>query len=202
MSESNYSIDRDLRETKALAENLIPYVYQDELYGTVGGKFGSGSMPSLTIGGLLMRLHRLHGLEGIMSEAQLAQLAAIDALHENARREWAIHYNQKLATEASSRLKVIQRFLSDCAEDPRTCASNYQPEALRRTIIHALVTALQQASEPTRDLESSIRKVDSGLRGVTQPADFIWASALQPAYPQSEYWWLYVQPPRDADQKK
>ncbi|MEP7293905.1 MAG: hypothetical protein ABI835_19105, partial [Chloroflexota bacterium] len=102
MSEANYTIDRDLTEAKALADHLIPYVYEDQVYGSIGGMFGSSNLPSLTVGALLMRLRRLHALEGQLSEAQKAQLAAIDAQNESARKEWTIHYHNKLAQEAIS----------------------------------------------------------------------------------------------------
>lgn len=196
MAEAKYSIDRDLAETKALAENLVPYIYGDQIYGSISGMFGSGTMPSLTVGGLLMRLDRLHALEGEMSDAQKAQLAAADAQHESVRKEWTVHYNNKLAAEAASRVKVIQQFLGECKDNPKNCAQNYPPEANRRTIIEALVRAMQHSSSLPDDLSATIRAVDAGLRSMTEPSEFILSAALQAAYPQSEYWWLYVRPPR------
>ena len=193
MSETNYSIDHDLSEAKAFADHLVPYVYEGELYGSIGGMFGSASMPRLTVGGLLLRLSRLHALQDQMTAEQKAQLAGIDAQTENARREWSVHYHDKLVQEATSRLKMIEQFFGDCADDPRTCAANYPPEAMRRTIVQVILDALD---EPNTDLDREARKVDTQLHRFTQPGEFIWASALQPAYPQDSYWWLYAKPPR------
>src|SRR5271154_5720801 len=123
MSEANYNIDTDLKEAKALADHLVPYIYENEVYGSIGGMFGSGQMPSLTVGALLMRLKRLHALESQLSADQKAQLAAVDAQNESVRKEWSIHYNEKLIQEANSRLKMMDRYFSDCAEDPRSCAN-------------------------------------------------------------------------------
>ena len=198
MPEATYSIDRDLEEAKAIADHLIPYVYGDQLYGSISGMFGSGNAPSLTIGGLLLRLHRLHALEGQMNEAQKAKLSAIDAQNESARKEWTIHYNEKLVQESNSRLKMIERYFSDCDDEPRTCANNYIPEANRRTIVEDIANALARYNEPTADLTSAMRRIDSKLRRYAQPSDFVWATALQAAYPQDEYWWLYARPPRVA----
>ncbi len=195
MPEANYSIDRDLSEAQALANNLVPYVYENELYGSIGGMFGSGSMPRLTIGGLLLRLRRLHALEDRLMPEQKTQLAAVDATTENVRREWKVHYDDKLAQEAVSRLKMIDRFFDDCADDPRTCAANYPPEAMRRTIVQVIIEALAQ---PNPEIDRLASKVDLQLRRFTQPSDFIWASALQPAYPPDAYWWLYAKPPSAA----
>ena len=193
MSEVNYSIDRDLSEAQAFADHLVPYVYESELYGSIGGMFGSGSMPRLTLGGLLLRLRRLHALEDQLTPEQRTQLAAVDAKTENVRQEWTVHYDDKLVQEAISRLKMIERFFDDCADDPRTCAANYPPEAMRRTIVQVIADAL---AEPNAEIDQKMRKVDTMLRRFTQPSDFIWASALQPAYPPDAYWWLYAMPPK------
>ena len=196
MPEATYSIDRDLTEAKAIADHLIPYVYEDQLYGSISGMFASGSMPSLTIGGLLLRLHRLHALEDQLNADQKAKLAAIDAQNESARKEWSIHYNDKLVQEGNSRLKMIERYFSDCDDDPRTCANNYIPEANRRTIVEDIANALQSNGAPNGDLTSAMRRIDSKLRRYAQPSDFVWAAALQAAYPNDEYWWLYARPPK------
>ena len=50
MAEQKFSIERDVKEAQAMAAALVPYVYEDELYGRIGM-----NMPSLTIGALLMR---------------------------------------------------------------------------------------------------------------------------------------------------
>ncbi len=196
MPEATYSIDRDLNEAKAIADHLIPYVYEDQLYGSIAGMFGSGNAPSLTIGGLVLRLHRLHALEDQLSTDQKAKLSAIEAQNESARKEWTIHYNDKLVQEGNSRLKMIERYFSDCDDDPRTCANNYIPEANRRTIVEDIVSTLQRNGAPNADLVNAAHRIDSKLRRYAQPSDFVWATALQAAYPQDAYWWLYAKPPK------
>ena len=192
MPEATYSIDRDLSEAQAFADHLVPYVYEGELYGTIGGMFASGSMPRLTLGGLLQRLHQLHALEDQLTPEQKTQLAEIDAKTESVRQEWMVHYNDKLLQEANSRLKMIERFFDDCAEEPRTCAANYPLEAMRRTIVQVIVGTL---TEPNAELNRVVSQVDTQLRRFTQPSEFIWATMLQPAYPPEAYWWLYARPP-------
>ncbi len=196
MSEANYSIDRDLEEAKAFADHLIPYVYEEPLYGNISGMFNSKSMPSLTLGALLMRLRRLHAQEDRMSDSQKALLASIEAQNESVRREWTIHYQNKLSSEALSRLKVIEQYLGECAEDAKGCASNYLPEVLRRTIAEEILAALEGWQMPSAEVEAAAKKVDSGLRRFVQPSDFVWAKALEPYYPKTSYWWLYSRPPQ------
>ncbi|MBI1255978.1 MAG: hypothetical protein GC204_00765 [Chloroflexi bacterium] len=196
MPEATYNINRDLEEAKALADHLIPYVYEDQLYGSIAGMFGSSSMPALTIGALLQRLQRLHALENSLTADQKAKLSAIDAQNESARKEWTIHYNEKLAQEGISRLKMIERYFGDCDDDPRTCANNYIPEANRRTIVEAIANTLARNGTPNAELTKALGRVDSKLRRYAQPSDFVWAADLQAAYPKDEYWWLYARPPR------
>lgn len=196
MSEANYSIDRDLAEAKAMAEGLLPYVYEDNLYGTVGGMFSSGRMPSLTIGALLLRLQRLHALEDQMTPEQKARLTEIEARNDQVRREWSIHYNEKMLYEANSRLSVIESFFADCDDDPRSCAANYLPEALRRTIVQAILNALNEYHLPSGDLDRGLRRVDAQLRRFTETSSFLWSPSLEAAYPRETYWWLYAKPPR------
>lgn len=196
MPEASYSIDHDLEEAKALAEHLVPYVYEGELYGSISGMFGSSSLPRLTIGALLLRLHRLRALADQLSASQQTLLSQVEAQKEQVRSEWTIHYNDKLTQEALSRLKMIERYFGDCEEDPRTCAANYLPEANRRTIVAAIEEELARTGADAQAVTSYAAKVDARLHRYAKPSTFIWAAALQTAYPVDEYWWLYARPPR------
>ncbi len=195
MSETIYSLERDLREAEAMADALIPYVHEDHLYGNVSGMFNSGSMPTLTIGALLMRLHRLNALSGSMNDAQRTQLAQITLKHDQVRNEWTTHYTQKLTQEAISRTKAMDGFFDECKEKPRTCHYNYNPETLRRTIVQDISVALTRLGANSDEVDKVVRNADSKLRRFTTPSDFVWAKPLEPVYPRSEYWWLYAKPP-------
>lgn len=193
MSETRYSIERDLKETSAMANALTPYVHEDQLYGKVGGTglFGMGQMPSLTIGALLLRLRRLSALSDQLTPEQRSALDTAITQHESVRREWSLHYTQKLAYEAKSRLKAMDTFFDEMRDDPRMAAQSYLPEAQRRTIAHEIVAALP---EPDDEVTKAIKRADTALRRWTMPDSFLWDSVLEPVYPQSAYWWLYVRP--------
>jgi hypothetical protein len=197
MSEANYSIDEDLKEAQAMAKGLESYLQGNELYGRVGGGglFSSGSMPLLTIGALLMRLRRLRVLRDQMTPSQQSQLDDIETQHEAARKDWRVHYDNWLLKEANSRLDAMNGYFQEIRETPSMAAGAYKPEVLRRTIVQEILEAMEQWGIHSADLESKARKVDSRLRSVgLQQSDFIWASILQPAYPQKDYWWLYSKP--------
>jgi hypothetical protein len=203
MSETVYSIERDLKEAQAMADALIPYVYQDQLYGKVGGGglFSSSNMPSLTIGALLMRLRRLRAQEHLLTEEQRALLTKLEAQNEAVRSEWNMHYSGKMVQEANSRLKAMSSFFAECEEDPRLCASVYLPEALRRTIVQELADALERYNLPVEDLHRSMRQVDGKLRRYAEPNEFLWAKELEAVYPRETYWWLYAKPPQPGARK-
>ena len=196
MSEANYSIDRDLAEAKSMADHLIPYVYGDQLYGSIGGMFSTGATPSLTIGALLMRLHRLRAIDAALTAEQKAKLTEIEARNEAVRSEWSVHYNEKMISEATSRLHMIETFFADCADEPRSCYSNYPPEAMRRTIVQDIDNELHRLSLSDAHLEMMMRRIDGQLHRFATKGEFIWADELQPAYPADVYWWLYASPPR------
>lgn len=202
MSSVSYDPSRDLREAKAMADGLIPYVYEEPLYGTMrGGMFGSGNMPALTVGALLLRLRRLRAVEEMLTDQQRQQLSDIEQKHEAVRKEWRNHYVEKLRREGESRLKAMNTFFEECSDNPSQCANIYLPEVLRRTIVQEVSHALTDLNEADDELGTSMRRVDSRLRQFAKPADFQWASGLEDVYPQNEYWWLYAAPPKTNREK-
>mgnify|MGYP001279756330 CR=1 FL=1 len=197
MPEQTYSIDEDLKEARAMAQSLEDYVRGSELYGRAGGGFFSFSrMASLTVGALLMRLRRLRAFWEQLTPEQREILQAAENQHEQTRREWRRHYDEKMVREAHSRLDAMQHFFEECRDDPKLCARVYLPEALRRTIVQELWHAIDEAGIPNNDLAAKMRRVDASLRRYTQSDDFLWDAQLQEVYPRDIYWWLYARPPQ------
>jgi hypothetical protein len=187
MSEQNYSIERDLKEAEAMAAALTPYVYEDELYGRIGM-----NMPSLTLGGLLLRLRRLRALQSQLTSAQSASLQQAEAQLHSVSREWSSHYEKKLVQETEARLRDIMTYLRESSESPRAAAGAYMPEALRRTIIQEIVDAMPDSERGV--VQARVQQVDSGLRRYLAASDFIWSALLKPVYPADRFWWLYNRP--------
>lgn len=196
MSE-NYTIEKDLKEAEAMAKALTPYVHDQQLYGNVGGGgfFSAPTMPSLTLGALLMRLRRLSVLSSQMTAAQIERLKQADARNQAVYQEWRVHYQNKLVREAHSRLDAMQTFFEECAQDERLCARVYKPEASRRTIVEEILMAMGELGIEDKDLTTKVRGTDSRLHRYLQPGDFLWSQILTQTYPQGQFWWLYQQPP-------
>lgn len=193
----HYSIDQDLHEAEAMANGLERYLEGDQLYGSAGGGgiFGSGRMPALTIGALLLRLRRLETLRDQMTGAQQSRLAAAVTLHERIRRDHRVRYTDRLRYEANSRLDAMRTFFQEASENPASAFTIYRPELLRRTIVQEILPALAQLDADTESLTAKARRIDAQLRSVaSQPTGFLWDAALEPAYPRETFWWLYQKP--------
>lgn len=190
MAELNYSIDFDLKEVGAMIEYLVPYIYEDELYGKI-----SVDSARLTPGSILLRLRRLAALRGQMNDAQITEYDQLNAKNEAVRKEWAVAYGKKMVKETESRLRDLQTYIKECKEDPKLCANAYNPEALRRTIVAELIAAMPPDVDQS-SIKSALSSVDSGLRRNIREAPFIWSPVLQPIYPQDSFWWLYGRPPQ------
>jgi hypothetical protein len=187
MAEQNYSIERDLKELQTMTAALVPYVYEDELYGRVGM-----NMPSLTLGVVLLRLHRLRARANRLTPEQLSILEQAEGQTQSVRREWTSHFEKKLIREAEARMRDILTYLREAKESPRSGDNGYLLEAVRRTIVQELLDAMPEAQRRTE--QAKVAEVDSGLRRSLYDSDFIWAKDLEPVYPASIYWWLYKRP--------
>jgi hypothetical protein len=185
MTEQTYSMDKDLQEAAAMLKAFVPYIYEDELYGRLGF-----NLPSLTPGALLMRLRRLRALSSQLNDPQRTTLEQLETQHQALRKEWGVAYEKKLGREIEARLRDLDAYFKESDDDPRQAANAYLPEALRRTMVAEAVTALSDASA----VEMKVRKTDATLRRYLRPCPFIWDTALQPAYPQDTFWWLYNRP--------
>jgi hypothetical protein len=189
MSEKPYSIEQDLTELKAMVEMLVPYIYEDELYGKL-----RITTARLTPGAMLLRFRRLNALRDRLSQAEADQLLHLHDQHAKVRTEWGVAYTKKMLREAEVRLRDIQTYLDECRENPHACANAYLPEALRRTIVAELLAELPRSDFENSGLKAKLGKVDSGLRGSIQEAPFLWDEVLCPVYPQETFWWLYGRP--------
>jgi uncharacterized membrane-anchored protein YhcB (DUF1043 family) len=197
MSEQKLDLESDLREAREMAEGLEEYLRGSEVYGSLGGGlFGSGSKPALTIGALLLRLRRLNALRDQLTPAQQSALDGVQHQHDTVRKEWTRHYAEKLVREANSRLDAMRTYFEECRENPRLCASAYLPEAMRRTIVQEIAAFMNANGMPSEELRTKIAGADGKLRSVAKPTDFVWAAALMPVYPKSDFWWLYARPPQ------
>lgn len=182
-----YDLSRDVTILSAMASNLTPYLYEDELYGYL-----AGDLPRLTVGGVLLRLYRLARLSEHLSADEQTQVQDARLNFEAERNQWAAHYDKKLVQELNARLRSWEHFLAECAENRRECASSYPNQAEKRTIIAHLATEASERNRLSDDTARRIIQIDQRLHQLFEPGAFLINDVrLQAVYLPEEFWWLY-----------
>lgn len=190
---SNYHLQTDLNEAKAMVAVLADYVRGTELYGHASGGFFS-NMPSLTVGAVLLRLRRLDNLRTSMKDSQSKELDKVFDQWQDVRQEWRRHYEEKLKREADSRLDAMRGFFKECGESMLNCQQNYRPELLRRTIVQEILREMVELNIEDDTLKRKVADTDSRLHSFLSDDEFQWTDGLQSIYPKEEFWWLYQKP--------
>jgi hypothetical protein len=183
-----YDLDRDLHVLTAMASSLTPYLYEDEVYGQLGG-----NLPKLTLGGLLMRLYRLSHLDNVLDAPQQDTVRDARLNFEAEKAEWSAHYEQKLLRELQSRIEALDYFVRECVEDAAMCVTSYPSQAEKRIMIEHLAAEAKDTNVLTEDLAARLAELDQRLRRVLVNSDFIIADdRLKAVYPRERFWWLYA----------
>lgn len=190
----SYSFKRDVNQALIMADSLEGYVRGNRLYGVTTAGL-QAQMPSMTVGGLLLRLHRLGALRNEIPDFLTKKVDKAIDRYEYVRSEWAYHFEQKVLQEAHSRIDAMKGFFYECADNIRLCIGIYKPEIMRRTIVEHLRDELKRLNATDGTLEAKIIETDDKLRRYVEPSTFQWATVLQAAYPIEDYWWLYHSPP-------
>ena len=190
---ASYSLERDLRELALMGAALGDYLPAPELYRRIG----AGNLPQLTLGAFLLRARRLRHFRDAMDSGQQAALSKALAQHNAGRREWTLHYQDKLKREADSRLRAMRAFFGECAESMRDCAAAWPAEAARRTLIQEILMAMDDGDDKDARLRD-VRRCDAALRRLLMRCDFVWSPGLAPVYPRDVFWWLYARPEATA----
>jgi hypothetical protein len=183
-----FDLDRDVRTAEAMGSRLTPYIYETELYGPM-----PGDLPRLTVGSLLMRLHRLKALDSLLSERQRSSVQNAQQALDDVRKQWGVAYEGKLQHELEVRLKAINQFLSECRDNPTSCAEGY-PSAIEKAVIaHELADDAESRGVLSTALQQGLLNADNGLHRLAEKnGRFVWDQRLEAAYPREKYWYLYL----------
>ena len=197
---ARFDVEADAVAAGAMAAALDDYLPADWLYRRLATP-GSGRLRSaaltLTIGGLLIRLHRLRARQSALTAAQAARLQQALADWQAARRRWPAHYERKLVREFGARLDTWRWFLDDCIEQPRACPDYYPAQVQTRAVVAHLrdeLAALDTPPEKFAPQRDKLAALDGLLRLYFAAGDFVWEEELRPAYPQERFWFLHGRP--------
>ena len=192
-------VEYDLRYLKAGVEELEQYLLSSQLYWPVHVVTPTGETPylRLTPGELLLAREKLraHSLSpGYNDEVTSPVQAKIDRLEgdfEVIRSKWRGNWGKKAAQDFSSRLALWRNFLGDYRKVPDDQAPFYAYEVRTRVILQLLEPEAVGIPAAELDMRTGL---DTLLRAILVPGEFIWEAALEAGFPKADYWYLYAQP--------
>lgn len=135
----------------------------------------TGSLPRLTLGGLLLAQRRLDA--GNHAPHLTRQLDTVKAT-------WRAAWIKKSAAELDARLTLWHNYLNDVQNKPEEYAADYPREVRWRVMLALLVDEAEQTPP-------ELLALDQLLRAKLHPADFIWDAALESEFDQKNFWFLY-----------
>lgn len=184
----HFNLDSDVRAVSEMAAGVVPYIYETELYGPM-----PPTLPRLTMGGLLMRLHRLNAISALLSPAQQTKLAEAQAIFDKMRTEWAVAYEGKLDREIDARLKALGNLVNECKDEQRRCIESYASEIEKRVMLEHLIAEAKARNTLKDAQKAGVAGFDASMRAYLEHSDFIWDARLKPAYPAERFSYLYMQ---------
>lgn len=184
-------LQRDLEIVTAMADEMAGYLDSDVLFWPMQ----TSGMPQLTLGGYLMRQFRLLALADSLDAAAQQQLSQTVSRFNQALIERVVRFEQKASRELDARMRQWGEFLRDVEKDRDVSQAGYATAVEARAMIAALVEKLQKRPYqlPPRTM-TRVDLLDANLRRFWEPGQFVWSEAWQPAYPQTDFWWLYGLP--------
>ena len=197
MSKSNYVLAEepavDLAVLEAFTAELEEYIIKDELYRTVRVHLPSGDqMIQMSGGDLLTRIFRLSAERDRLTPEQQARFDAARSAAEKTIYSLRTRFHQRLQREIKARLDSLNWFLDECSSDPARCRGEYPFEIRNRQRIDAIVSEL--GTDLPAELKNQISRIDERIRMIVRPANFAWDTRLEPVFPRTRFWYLYVSP--------
>ncbi len=197
MSKNNYVLAEepaaDLAVLEAMTAELEEYIIKDELYRTVRVHLPSGDqMIQMSGGDLLTRIFRLAAERDRLTPEQQARFDAARSSAEKTIYSLRTRFHQRLQREVKARLDSLNWFLDECAGEPSRCRGEYPFEIRNRQRIDAILAELGTDLAP--ELKSQINRIDDRIRMMVRPGNFAWDKRLEPVFPRTRFWYLYVSP--------
>lgn len=171
---------------------LEDYLNADPIYWPL--RHFSATLPAFSIGGLLESLRRLEALADRLSPEGREILRRAREGLEQARQRYAGRYAHKVERELHSRLDAWAWFLEDYERGPEEGAASFPAQVHIRLKIALLLEEAEGLGLAVAPLRRRLQELDQTLRRHWIPGPFLWEEALQAAFPQDRFWWLYGRP--------
>ena len=136
----------------------------------------------LTPGRVLLALTRLSSVQ--LTDPRIPNLLESIKAQIDAK---SFLWQKKVDQELPRRLRVWENALKEYREEGLD--NSYVAQVVNRTIIGLLQKA---AYSIPPGFETHLLKLDDELRTIGSPGDFIWDKQLKAAFPDTDYWFLYI----------
>ena len=191
MSEEVVKLKQDLFVLEAMASEMDEYLKSQVLFWPLS----QANLPRLTLGGYLMRQHRLLTLGHLLNNEEIARRDAAVVQFNQALDEKVVRFEERAHQECHARLRQWAEYLKELQDSNLTVAAFYHSHVQSRAMIAALIAKLKRPPyEFDQRVETQLATYDQVLENCWVPGEFAWTDGWQPAYPKSEYWWLYGRP--------
>lgn len=178
----------DLIFLREAAIDLREYILSPDLYWPVRTISDEVKLPQLTIGNILFSQARLGA--AVLDSTQYAESVSISQQIDQVRSEWLANWRIKAGYEFGSRLRLWAQALQELRSDRQKRAHHYSNEVRLRAIL-TLLQGDGQAEIAPQDVEQ-LQSIDQVLRGITDPANFVWEAEFAKVFPSDKFWFLYV----------
>ena len=189
MATGREKLSDDLRILEEMADKMGEYLNSENLFWQAHKE----GVPEPTIGQFLLRQRRLQALSNtLLDSEQQRRLVAATQQFEQAVAGKPVAFKEKAQQEFKTRLRLWSEALRELLADDAPSMAYYRTEAENRVILELLLDTLKTQSvglEP--GLVEQLNTLDRRLRQHWEPGPFIRPAEWQPAYPRSQYWWLY-----------
>ncbi len=188
------SAEYDLRYLQVGLDQLETYLLAKELYWPINAAAPAGEppYPQLTPGGLLLARQRLQA--SAKSPVEQDTLAGLERRFQAVLSQWRTAWGKKAAADFHARLRLWGDFLDEYRQRPAAQFDRYAYEVSRRVQLNLLRP--EALALPGAEIDA-LNGLDKLLQAVFLPGSFAWEATLQPAFPQTDYWFLYGKLSRD-----
>lgn len=184
-------LSRDLVVLEAMAAEMDTYLCEEVLFW----RMVQPGLPTLTLGGYLMRQHRLLALRSLLADEEAPRLETAVAQFNTALHEKVVRTEAKAHTELAARMRQWDEYLRDAEWRKTPLYLNYGTAVETRAMIAALVILMQTKPYQLQpENVGQVSRLDQTLRAMWISGAFVWPEGWQTAYPPAEYWWLYGRP--------
>ncbi len=193
------AIAYEMRFLQAARDELKVYLLSENLFwntGIVVNHPDETPYPQLTLGNLALYKQRVEAkrkctpLEASVNAEANKVFQEIESLHQ----QWRTAWEQKAAREFVSRFRQWRIYVDEVKDDPEKNAVFYSSEVRVRVLLELLKDQL--GAEPPAELDL-LPQLDTRLRALFEPGDFLWEDDLTPGFDPDIYWFLYGQPRKE-----